>query len=373
MYLENIRSRLLEKFRFGSFTQPSVIPSALYSSVELVSQQGSAPLFVMKIRGSIHSPVTLTRTTVQVTIADITDGPENPQPVYGSSKQWQLPDSQRFCFVTELGPLPASITTLANWTTIAQIDPNWLNLPRSGKRTLQFSISIFGFDNPVEVASSDCIFFYESPTPGFVDLLENTERSKILTVTLAFTVGCADGLLSDSEVELIRKWARRNINPTDNSDNAKKQLERALNRTITLLRSGNTINAERVCIELARIATLAFRLDIMEFCLLVAKTGGAVSRTKLDLLKNISNWLGIDKKEIISLIQKILPPDICEIQDIEMFLGVRSDMSSEQTRLMLNEQYKKWSARVTNFDPQVRRQAASMLRLIAQTRNQLVK
>jgi hypothetical protein len=48
-------------------------------------------------------------------------------------------------------------------------------------------------------------------------------------------------------------------------------------------------------------------------------------------------------------------------------------MGSEETRLLLNEQYKKWSARVTNFDPQIRRQAAGMLRFIAQTRNQLVK
>ena len=373
MYFENIRSRLLRRFRSGSSVQPFVLPSALYSSVELISRQDSSPLFAIKIRGSIHSFADLPRTTVRITVADVTGGPENSLPVRGSDKGWQLPDSQKFCFVTELGPLPASITTIADWTTIAQIDPDWMEFPHSGKKTLLFSISIFGFDNPVEVASSDCTFVYESTAPGYIDLHENAERSKILTVTLAFTVSGADGSLSDSEIEMIKKWARKNISPADRPDNAKGQLERALNKTISLLRSGNTINAEKVCLELAKIAASAFRLDIMELCLQIAKAGGAVSRTKLNLLKNISSWLAVDKKIVPSLVQKILTPDICEVQDAELFLGVRSDMSSEQTRLLLNEQYKMWSARVTNFDPQIRRKAAGMLRFIAQTRTQLVK
>ncbi len=373
MYFEKIRSRFLQKFRLGSFTQPFVPSSALDSSVELKEEKGQTPLLAIAIRGSIHSSVDLPRTSVQITAADITDGTENPLPVRGSSKQWQLPDSLRFCFVTELGTLPASITTLADWTTIAQIDPLWLQLPRSGKRTLQFSISISGFDNPVEVASSDCVFIYDSPSPGFIDLHENIERSKILTVTLAFTVSGADGSLSGCEIEMIKKWARRNIDPVDDSDKAKKQIERALNKTISLLRSGNTVNAEKVCLEIAKIASPALRSDTLEFCLQLARSGGTVSRTKLSLLKNIAGWLEVDKNIVITLVQKILTPDICEVQDEQFFLGVRPDMDSEETRLLLNEQYKKWSSRVTNFDPQIRRQAAGMLRFIAQTRNLLVK
>jgi uncharacterized tellurite resistance protein B-like protein len=373
MYLKNIRSWLSHNFRLGRTAEPIVLPSALYSSVELISCQKSPPLFILKIRGSIHSSVDIPRTTVQITVADITDGPDNPLPVHASSKQWQLPDSTKFCFVTELGTLPASVTTLENWITVAQINSNWLLLPRSGKRTLQFSTSILSFDDPLELASSDCTFIYENTSTGFIDLLENTERSKILAVTLAFALSAADGSLSESEIETIKKWAHRNINPSDSSERGKKQLARALNKTIALLRSGNTIDAQRVCIELVRIAPPAIRYDIMEFCLLVAKTGSSVSHEKLTLLKNIADWLAIDKNRFLSLTQKILTPDICEVQDTEIFLGINSNMSREEKRLLLNEQYKKWSARVTNFNPQVRQQAAYMLQFIAQTRDQLVK
>jgi uncharacterized tellurite resistance protein B-like protein len=373
MYLKNFRSWLSHKIRFGRAAESPVLPSALYSSVELTGQQNSPPLFILKIRGSIHSSVDIPRTTVQITAADITDGPDNPLPVHAGSKECQLPDSAKFCFVTELGTLPASVTALENWITVAQINANWLLLPRSGKRTLRFSTSIFGFDNPVELASSDCEFSYENPSLGFIDLLENIKRSKILAVTLAFALSAADGSLSENEIEMIKKWAHQNINPSDSSEKEKKQLARALNKTVALLRSGNTIDVRRVCLELARIATPAFRYDIMEFCLLVAKAGSSISHEKLTLLKNTAGWLAIDKNRFLSLAQKILTPDVCEVQDTEFFLGINSSMSQEEKRLLLNEQYKKWSARVTNFNPGVRRQAAYMLQFIAQTRDQLVK
>jgi hypothetical protein len=373
MCIARIRSWLWRNFRFGRAAEPAKEPSALYSCVELAALQNSESFFIIKIRGSIDSSIDLPQTTVQITIADITDGPNRPLPVHAGDKQWQLPDSEKFRFSAELGTLPSAVSTLENWVTIAQINPKWLQFPRSGKRTLEFSISIFSTDNPVEIASCDCEFIYDNPSPGFIDLHENIERSKILTVTLAFTISSVDGSLCESEIELIRKWAYRNINPQDISEKGRRQLDRALNKTVSLLRSGNTVDARRVCLELVKITPVALHYDIMEFCLLVAKAGGSVSLEKLTLLKNIADWLVIDKNSLVFLVQKILTPDICENQDIELFLGIRFDMSSEETRMLLNEQYKKWSSRVTNFNPQVRRQATYMLRFIAQTRNQLVK
>jgi len=371
--LQKFMRRFLRSLGLLDKPEPIVFTSSLYSSVELESSSDSTPILVVKICGSIRPPEALPRTLVKITIADVTESTENPISVFASSKQWQLDESGKFCFISELGPMPASVTTLDNWTVIAQIHPNWLLLGRSGSRTLQFSISIFGFDNPIEAASSECTFMFDNPSPGYLDLQENSQRARILTVTLAFAIAASDGRPLENQIDLINQWARQNINPQDNSQKNKRQLERALMRTVSLLRSGSTIDARKVCLELDNIADQNVRCDAMEFCLLVAAAAPAVSEATLKLLKTMAGWLLIDNYTFTSVVQKILSVEACEVRDHQIFLGIHPAMNSEEMRLLLNEQYKKWSSRVTNLDPHIRNQAAQMLRFIAQTRTQFVK
>lgn len=373
MDFKNLRCWFLRGFGFKTRPESTVFTSALHSSADLVSQQGSAPLLHLKICGSIYPARSLPRTMVRITACDITEDSENPLAVFGSSRQWQLDETEKFCFISELGPLPDSVTTIDSWTTIAQIHPNWLVLPRSGKRTLKFSLSIFGFDDPQEISNSSCIFTYENLSPGYIDLNENSERAKILTVTVAFSVIGADGKFSKDAIALIKQWAKQNIGGPQTSGKNHKDLERALNKTISLLRGGSTIYTDKVCRELVKIASQPILIDTVEFCLLVARAGGKISGRKLKLLKQIAEMLMIEKNTFLVMVQKFLSLETCEVQDEELFLGMHGGMSREETRRLLNDQYKKWSSRVTNFNPQIRNQAENMLRLIAQTRNQFIK
>jgi hypothetical protein len=69
---------------------------------------------------------------------------------------------------------------------------------------------------------------------------------------------------------------------------------------------------------------------------------------------------------------KNLPVGMHEVEDAETILGVRCDMSEDQMRGRLTEEYRKWNARVTNFDPEVQSQADQMLRFIAEARDEYV-
>jgi hypothetical protein len=48
-------------------------------------------------------------------------------------------------------------------------------------------------------------------------------------------------------------------------------------------------------------------------------------------------------------------------------------MDKEDTCRQLSQEYRKWNARVTNYDPEIQVQAEYMLKLIAKARNQYVK
>lgn len=68
------------------------------------------------------------------------------------------------------------------------------------------------------------------------------------------------------------------------------------------------------------------------------------------------------------MVEKIVPANMHQTEDVEVILGVTSDMSKEQTRQHLNKEYRKWNARVTNSNPEIQNQADYMLNFIAEVR-----
>jgi len=328
--------------------------------------------FNVEICGSIHAPQDVSSANLNISIVDVTEPRTQGKPVQSLVKQWQMPGSSVFCYNAKLGKLPHQVTTISNWTSIAPLRLEWLSLPRKGKRELMFIISIFSAEGGEQLAWARCYFAYHNRDFGYLDLQENDQRAKILAVTLAFTVSAADKKLYDCEVELIKNWARDNIDLSEASNKERRKLEKALNETIAFFRDGNQLNSYDICREIVEIAPLAARYDILNLCLYVAQANSSVAIEELTVLKDLANWLEIDMDKFREMVEKVLPVDMHEVLDVETILGVTSDMSKEKARRHLNKEYSKWSARVTNPDPEIQSQADQMLKLIAEARSQYV-
>jgi hypothetical protein len=326
--------------------------------------------FAIEICGSIHVPNALmhTDTTLKISIMDITDA----KPVYSRIQEWQMQNSPVFCYTTNLGKLPNQVTTLLNWTPVAQLHLDWLMFPHKGTRNLQFNAAIFSRQTSQELACAACTFTYDNPEFGYVDLQENIQRTKILTVALAFAVSAIDKKLYNCEIELIKNWARDNIDAAGVSDRAKHNLDKALNKTIAFFRSGSHLDTYKICKEIIQIAPLAARYDILELCLYVAQAKGFVTAEEITLLKDLANWLDVDRDRFREMTERILPVNMHKVKDVEVILGVTPDMSQENTRQKLNKLFCKWNSRVTNSNPAIQDQADQMLKLIAETRNQYI-
>ena len=329
--------------------------------------------FLVKVSGSIHSAKQKQNTFVNLVITDVTDGVEKANPAHSAISEYRLKNSSVFCYNTELGRLPRAVTVLADWTLIAEINTDWILLPRKGIRNLLFIASIISADDHQEIASTYCSTVYENKHQGYLDLQENKHQADALVVTIAFAVAAADDDLNDSEVALIREWAIDNIAQKTQPGKKDTHLENAFRRTIRLIKAGRKIDLEGACNELAAISDFASRQRTIQVCMNVAKAKGYVNHNELLILNKIAGSLEIEKNYFLTLAEKIIPVDICQTDDIGLILGITDDMSPDQVRVQLNDQYRKWSARVTNFDPQVRHQAESMLKLIADARTQLVK
>ncbi|MFH1881112.1 MAG: TerB family tellurite resistance protein [Planctomycetota bacterium] len=328
--------------------------------------------FDVEICGSIHAPQDVSSTNLNISIVDVTEPRAQGEPVHALVRQWQMPDSSVFFYNANLGKLPHQVTTISDWTSIALLRLDWLSLPRKGKRELMFITSIFPAEGGEQLACARCYFAYHNRDFGYLDLQENDQRAKTLAVTLAFAVSAADNKLYDCEVELIKNWARENIDLSEASNKERRKLEKALNETIAFFRDGNQLNNYDICREIVEIAPLAVRYDILNLCLYVAQANSSVTQEELTVLKELANWLEIDTNKFREMVEKVLPVDMHEVLDVETILGVTSDMNKEKARQHLNKEYSKWSARVTSSDPEIQSQADQMLKLIAEARSQYV-
>jgi tellurite resistance protein len=329
-------------------------------------------VFNVQIAGTINAPSDMCCTTLQITIADITGESCNAIPVHSRVKQWKSNDSPLFAYTADLGKTPTKVTTLSDWTSVAQLHLDWLMFPQKGYRKLRFRTSILSGRSDKEIACATFTFCYENPEFGYIDLQENIQRTKTLAVALAFAVSAVDGKLYDCEIELIKNWARNNVDISQASDKARNSLEKALNKTVAFFSAGNKLDVYKICKEIVEIVPIAERYDILDLCLRVAQANGVASAEEINLLKNLADWLEVDPNRFRAMVEKTLPVNMHESKDQEVILGVSSDMNKEKTREQLNKEYMKWNSRVTSSDPAIQSQADQMLKLIAEARRQYV-
>ena len=362
--------------RYNTKQSASIDMNALNCRIQqTIQKEGNEAFdaFSVELCGSIHAPNPGHQANLKISILDITEAGRNARPVRAKVKQWQREDSLEFSFLSELGKFPNKVTVLSGWTNVAYLRLDWLLFPRRGNRVLQFDIKIISAENNNVLAASQYIYEHENLYFGYIDLQENIERSKTLAVALAFSVSAADGKLNDCEVELVKSWARENINTSQTPENARQRLEKALDETVTFFRDGNVLNTYDICMEAVEIVPVSNRYDMLDICLQVAKANGTVVSQELQLIKDIAGWLEIDGEKFRNMMEKIIPIDMLDAADVETILGVTSDMTGEKAREHLNKEYAKWNSRVTNSDPKIQSQADQMLKLIAGARTQFTK
>jgi hypothetical protein len=330
-------------------------------------------VLILDICGAIEAPDDGHDADFHATLTDITDGKDqSPQSVLARPKQGPINRANPFSYQTGIGKLCRRHTVLEDWMTVAQISPEWFVLPRQGHRELRFNISIVSRDTGQQLAAGTCIGAFENLEIGYLDIEDNIQRAKTLAVGLAFSIGAANNALQDPEINVIHGWVRTNFGAGDASQGARLELEQALRKTAGFFLRGGRLNLEEICREIVEIAPMVGRLDIMDLSLRVAGAKGQVTAADIRLLKDLAQWLRIDRGRLRTMVEKTLPVSMHQSEDAEMILGVTTEMNKDEVRHQLNREYAKWSSRVISSDPGIRKQADQMLNLIANARTRYI-
>jgi hypothetical protein len=115
------------------------------------------------------------------------------------------------------------------------------------------------------------------------------------------------------------------------------------------------------------------RYNAIELCLHIVGEGDETSGRQVEILMRTAELLDIDGEKFRAMAQKILPVRPGQVDYTNFILGITDDMTVEEKREQLNDEYCKWNGRVTSRDTMVQDLADQMLALIAQVRNDCVK
>ena len=311
--------------------------------------------------GSITIPRDNLDTDVRVELLDITDGPNRPEQVLSVSPVWRRPESPVFFYQPCNGTIPCKKTVLAKPITVAKIPLHLLRFARRGRRKIQVYIRIVRRDDGQIIAHADEWIEYVTCSEGFIELQERHEAVLQASIELACAVA-TDEPFSPQIAEIIGDWLAektRRFTPRSN-------LSEPLTRLET---SGNSIDTAAACECLLAWGQKTDIVAAMDLALQIAAIYPEPSDRLEAKLWAMADGLELRQEQFEVLCQKRLLTENCSLQRWRLLLGIRHEPSPEQLQRRLNEEYRKWNARVTHTDARIRRQADIVLSLIAEIRS----
>jgi len=344
--------------------------------------------FSIRMRGRTRVPYRQCETDIQLRIQDVTEGVRHSRPVHTSAEAWRFsPDKPEFVFRGYNGRVPDPDSILSHWVQILKCPADALILSHPGDRKLQFAITLFprGEDTPLQTASTTIPWRIRSvATAGVTQLASVTPEAadndldqfaEGVCLQIAVAVGSLSGPLSEASIKILQDWIQhkiRNVAQPDRKARLTELLPGSFQAMLGEPIETSALEIITACCDIAPNLSSSERYQMIRLCILITASNGRITQTETALLEQIAAALVVDPAKFRAMAQKLLPVDSQNQDNLEFILGIRPDMTPEQARLRLNEEYQKWNARVTHPDPQIQTQAEQMLRLIGQARNEYV-
>jgi hypothetical protein len=319
--------------------------------------------FRVQIIGRIPTTEDQVDTDVQLEVLDVTEGRLRSQQVLSADQEYHRGENAGFFFVQHNGVVPQKNAVLAHWKTVAQFPCHILRLPHRGRRKLLFLVTVLEAESGQKLVTDQKTVEYVYCSDGYREV--HTRRCDVLmscvelaVLSLGQTPPFSSGLQS-----LWAAWVQEKSGLSMPAEEAEGMVGKILENTsaMTIKESSETLLAYGQSAD----AFLALELAL--------QTAGSCETVTLEMFQRISlivKMLQIRQDRFLAMAQKILLSSGCHIEEPSYLLGISPEMDEASFRTRLNGEYRKWNARVTHPDSQIRDQADRILTLIANIRTQ---
>lgn len=347
---------ILDRFKFSCYVEQ-------FSDETQPAQQDR--FFQVQISGRIPTQQDNVDTDVQIEILDVTEGQSHSHQVFSTDEQYRDEGNSQFYLIQHNGVVPDKNAVLARQVTVAQFPCHILKFAYRGRRKLLFRATVVETESGEKLVSAQQMIEYVYCSDGYREV--HGRRLEVLGACVelsAIVLGPAP--YSEDVRDMWSEWIRQKADMLISEEEAAKAIEAIQNRS------------RGVAIQHSSDIILAYgkntdRFSAIELALQTAAFDGVVSKENLGTLFQVAHMLEIQQDRFLSIAQKRLLSLHCQIEDPSQLLGITSEMDSESFRKRLNEEYRKWNARVTHPDAEIRSQADRILTLIAEIRSQSLR
>lgn len=361
-----------KKNKGNTNNSPYVPGKPFYISVntEKKNVQGtSLEVFTIKGRGQITAPFTNYPVIFVTTITDVTD--KENKPIISTVGEFRIKDNMFFAHTSGVIPIPYMQSEFRNWIDLLVVPIDLLVFPRGGMRKLKFKVTIAGIKVLAEVSQT---ITYNNQKPGYEELIDEIKKIEDVTVKISVHMCGVDGDFDDSETKIIKDWIEKKAKNLDGSvDHDKKtRLTEILNETIQDVKERGAEDLLRICDEINEVSSAAYKYEIIDLLIKITSADGVYKKEEQDLINKIASKLEINMERVRSMIDKMI--DITTYEgntDIDSQLGLKDNMTVEEKKKQLREEYRKWNQQAASNDEKIRKQANEMLEIIAKKRAEL--
>jgi tellurite resistance protein len=314
---------------------------------------------------------------------DISAGGEEKKMVLAAIDQLQ----EELTTVFQFAPTPAAPpgSAFVDGGEFLTVPLDLLIPPRGGERTLLVKLSCcastpranFTVAEHVNggrilgtATTSIRVQYWES---GYEDPADSRKKAVDCAIQLAMVMAAADGELDRREGNVVRSWLKK-MHGLDGDEDEKGRLN-GLVRSSGKKALAGELKARHVLGELKKHTTDAFSLEVVDLCAEILAADGRASSTEMTLVDEIIDGLGLDRKSTRSLIDKRIMRNDIELDhgsNPYSMLSVQEGMDPAEIKKRLLNEFKRWNARTTHKDPNIRERAIEMLALIGKAREELV-
>ena len=318
--------------------------------------------FRIQMIGRIPTEQTNVDTDVQIEILDVTESQLQPHQVLCSDGNCRDDQTAAFHLIQHNGVVPERNAVLARWLTVAEIPCHILKFAYRGRRRLLFRATVIEAVSGEKLVSAQRIIEYVYCADGYREV--HGRRLEVLQACVELSaLVLGEAPYSEDIRNMWSEWIRQKADIFVSADEVVKTVETIQSRfpRVTMQHSSEIILAYGKNTD---------RFFAIELALQTTGLNGVVTKKNLDKLFQVSEVLEIQHNRFLTIAQKILLSSHCQIEEPAQLLGISPDMDDDSFRKQLNEEYRKWNARITHPDPQIRGQADKILTLIAEIRSQ---
>lgn len=286
----------------------------------------------------------------------------------------QAPNSLSFLSTQ---PLPhvalGMILNIDKFNQVVTVPKEVLMFPRSGRRTIEASIEVLKREIVIQKAHTR--FLIETNSEGYIEGVENRERSEEMGIYLAMHLASSDGDIDKMEAEIVTKWVKTLLStaPDERKEERRSRMNTVLADAYSKAKT-ESLDLDYISAELEEKSSMPIKYEIIELCMDVMKADGVADPNEVRELKRIAKMIGLDEARYTALLDKRLAGvktiNVSTTESLANLVGISSSMTKEEIRKHLNAEYRKWNARVSHDDQAIRERAEQMIEHIAEARKQ---